>query len=203
MKKAQRVIASANGANPPWEYETEESGDLYTLTLTRGEETMQITWDTAQNDTLIHPLSYSLAGVRETKLRNVSAAMKIIEGKPNYTARRRKVAAPQPAGEPEEDIKPLPLPFDPEESSDRDIVKALTGKRIVWKNRMLGIYESGVVPPRVRVEVKDGNGGFKTVLRTSRNIRMATTTAGRRVITFPAVNEQFRSVGLDQIVQVV
>lgn len=204
MKKAERVIAAANEASPPWEYSSEERGDLFVLTLTRGQETMEITWDTAQNDTLVHPLNYSLAGVREAKLRNVSAAIKTIGDKPNFKARRTarpKADVPKE----EEEIVPMPLPFDKDESTDRDIVKAVVGKRIIWRNRMLGTYESGIVPARARVEVKDPDnpGKNKFVLRTSKNIRMTTSSEGRRILTFPAVGEQFRSVAMDQIVQVV
>lgn len=208
MKKAERVIAKAEGTTPPWQWETEDAGDLYTLTLTRGEENMQIVWDTSKNDALVHPLTYSLSGVRETRLRNVSAALKLVEGSPDYTGRKAKktVSKPRPTEADEKDWEPvaIPLPFDPLESTDRDIVKSIVGKRIVWRNTMNGEYETAVVPPRERVEIKDADnpGKMKWVLRTSRNITIKTTSAGRRVLTFPAVNEQFRSVALDQIVQI-
>jgi hypothetical protein len=46
------------------------------------------------------------------------------------------------------------------------------------------------------------DGVEKVVRRASPNVYLSTTSAGRRVLTFPAVGEQFRSMGLDQIVQV-
>jgi hypothetical protein len=195
-RKSDRVVAAAVAATPPWEHDLREAPDGCKLRLFRGEETMLITWDA--NDGLVHPLSYRLTGVRDTKLRNVAEAMRYIAGKPDYKARSatRRASAPRAAAAPtaiDKDLLELP---------DREIIKRLRGKVITWHNRGLDTYESGGVPDRKQVSVPDGAGGKKLVWRTSRNISMSTSSAGRRILTFPAVGEQFRSVGLDQIVDV-
>lgn len=198
--KAERVIAAAQAATPPWEHEVEEVEGFTTLTLIRGDETMQITWDS--KTALIHPLTYTLAGVREVKLRNVSQALKdCITVAPDYKVKKtvqRRVASPP------KEVGRSPLPFDIEEASDEEIIKAVRGRKLVWLNQMAGEFEQAVVPGRKLVEVKDPDkpGAMKKVWRTSRNIKMSTTSAGRRVLTFAAVGEQFRSIGLDTLVQV-
>lgn len=200
MGKAERVIAVAQATSPPWEVDL-VAGDAAseTLHLARGDETMTIKW---VNGGLEHPLTYSLSGVKEVKLRNVSAALKVIEGKPDYT--KRTAAPRQERSSAPREIAKVALPFDIETATDSDIIKAVRGKQIVWLNEMAGEYERASVPPRKLVEVKDASapGGVKKVWRTSRNISVSKTSAGRRVLTFPAVGEQYRSVGLDSIVQI-
>lgn len=199
MGKADRVIKLAEATTPPWECELSTVGAGELLTLARGDETMQITWE---NGGLVHPLVYTLAGVREVKLRNVSAALKLVLGQPEYKTAR----APRVVGEPKPKVEPVTavLPFDIVEATDAEIIKAVRGKKLTWLNDMMGEYESARVPDRKLVEVKDPDkpGQWKNVYRTSPNITMSTSAAGRRILTFPAVNEQYRSVGLDRLVQV-
>lgn len=197
MRKHERVIETATGVEPTWENEVDKLDDEgITLTLTRGDESMQITWD--GRGSLVHPLVYTLSGIKEVKLRNVAAALRVIADKPNYTRRvgvRRERQAP---AVPEN----VPLPFDIELATDEEIIKAVRGKKLTWLNEMAGEYETGMVPDAKRVEVPDGNGGRKFVRRTSRNITMSVSSEGRRILTFPAVNEQYRSLHLDRLVQI-
>lgn len=193
MSKHERVVAAAKEHG--WEFQLiSVPGEGTGVELNRGPENLMIRWDLTGS--LMHPLTYRVAGVRETKLRNVSAALKQMADKPNLTPARRRSSAAV-----EVDETPyLPLPFDTD-ADDATIIKALRGKTIVWRNRLLNTLESGQVPDRFQVKVKR-DGVEKLVWRTSQNIYMTTSSAGRRIITFPAVGEQFRSVGLDQIVQI-
>lgn len=201
MHKADRVIEAAAAATPPWLSDTESSGGMYTLTLTRGDESMVIVWH-EESLALVHPLTYALSGVREVKLRNVSAAIKVLAEKPSYKVGRSRPTGVQRVQADGEPLGEVYLPFDPAVDDDRTIVKALVGKVLVWRAVMTGEYIEARVPARERVEVPDGKGGKKVVLRTNPNIYISTTSAGKRVLTFPAVNEQFRSCYLDGLVQV-
>lgn len=197
--KHDRVIAAAEAADPKWDHEVEISDSGVTLNLTRGDESMQIVW--GPKTELVHPLSYSLKGVREVKLRNVSGALAVIAGKPKYTQKRTaKARVERTAPDPIATV----LPFDISTATDEEIIKAVRGRTLTWYSSMSDEYETATVPDRRLVEVKDSSrpGGVRKVWRTSKNISVKTTSAGRRVLTFPAVNEQFRSLGLDTLVQV-
>jgi hypothetical protein len=196
-RKSERVVAAAVAATPPWEHDTQSALDGTKLRLFRGEETILITWDA--NDGLVHPLSYRLSGVRDTKLRNVAEALRFIAGKPDYKPKAirsaaRKTSVSRTAG------KAVELGLD--EMEDKEIIRLLRGKTLTWWSPMQELHESGSVPDRKLAEVPDGKGGKKKVWRTSPNIYMSTSSAGRRILTFPAVGEQFRSIGLDQIVNI-
>ncbi len=197
--KTSRIIERAAECEPPWDFVQKEEGDRTTLVLTRGEERIEFAWE---KNALQHPLLYTLAGVREVRLRNVSAALKQMGEKPNYRVRRTSRAAGAER-EVREDVGPLmtTLPFELDDD-DATIIKAVRGHSITWRRTMQPGYETGMVPGRYQVDVPDGKGGKKKVWRTSPNIYLRTTSTGRRVLTFPAVNEQFRSCALDQIVSV-
>lgn len=200
MPKSDRVKDAALAADPVWTVEDTSSPGLYGLKLTRGDEEMTVNWS-SENDGLVHPLDYRLRGVKEVRLRNVSAALKQIADAPNYKVRSK---VPRERSEEAPETLERILPFDPETATDAEVIKAVCGKRLVWWNSMGAAYDSGEVPGRKRVEVADPNkvGEKKWVLRTSRNITIKVSSTGRRVLTFPAVGEQFRSVGLDSLVQV-
>lgn len=197
-------MEAAVAAEPPWDTKLTESEDLTTLVLRRGDETIEINWGFRENGSqyLEHPLCYSLLGVRDIRLRNVAEAMRVIAGRPDYTTKKARKKAVVEKAEPEEVVS-MPLPFDPQTSSDVDIRRAVSGKSLTWRGGMTGEYFTGTVPPRRRVEVPDGKGGKKFVLRVSPNVYITTTEDGKRVLTFPAVNEQFRSCYLESLVQVV
>lgn len=193
VSKHERVLAVAKEHG--WTANVSPAGDSITLAAVRGAESMLITW---VNGGLQHPLTYSLAGVRDVKLRNVAAALKQMAEQPNYSTSRARRPTVDTDGE---EIPREALPFEMDDD-DAVIIRAVRGKVIIWKNSMVDQYERGQVPPPMRLEVPDGKGGKKRILRTSRNIYLTTSAAGRRILTFPAVNEQFRSVGLDAIVAI-
>ena len=99
---------------------------------------------------------YEIDGHTRT-VRNASEARRILSGElkpqPGKATNRqfvRKKAKPdnevktkQPAPEPFKS-KPKPptiLPFDPETASDKEILDAVRGKKITWKNRLSGNFE--------------------------------------------------------------
>jgi hypothetical protein len=197
--KAVRVCTAAESHG--WTFAVSRGDEGTSVSLSRGPELMVITWD--KGGSLMHPLTYSISGIKDVRLRNVSAAIKQMADKPNLTAvRTRRPSAPSAtAEEGVVEITQEELPF-PMDAPDAEIIKALRGKHLVWWNKLGEQYETGQIPGPARVQIPDGRGGKKWVLRTSRNIYVTTSSAGRRIITFPAVNEQFRSVGLDSIVRV-
>lgn len=196
--KYERVVAAAEAATPPWNHILSTEDGECTLTLNRGEEAMVLHWDGRGG--LVHPLTYKLYGVRDAKLRNVAEAIRYIGERPNYKIRSstRKAAAESTV----DTVVRAALDESYFDMDDKGIIKLLRGKRITWHNEMLDQYETAEVPDRYRILVPDGAGGKKPVWRTSRNISMSTSSAGRRIITFPAVGEQFRSVALEKIVDV-
>lgn len=197
--KTSRIIERAAECDPAWDFIQKEEEDYTFLNLSRGQETIEFTWE---GNTLIHPLLYKLPGIREVRLRNVAAALRQMGERPNYTPRRTSRTATAAREVPGEDEPlALPLPFDLEDD-DATIIKAVRGRTITWKLPLSGSYDTGTVPDRYQVTVPDGHGGKKTVWRTNPNIYIKQTSAGRRILTFPAVMAQFRSCGLDQIVSV-
>lgn len=197
--KYNRVVAA--GSEHGWEHERLAEDNVTGVRLTRGPEIMEVRWDAGGS--LLHPLTYAISGIKQTRLRNVSAAIKQMADKPNLTAvRTRRASAPSATAEGEViEITREELPF-PLDAPDAEVIKALRGRHLVWWNTMGEKYETGQVPDRQRVAVPDGRGGKKLVWRTSRNIYLTTSKAGKRSLTFPAVNEQFRSVHLEAIVRV-
>jgi hypothetical protein len=143
---------------------TEEPHTVH-LFCRRGEsETIDIWWHSNGSLMLDRLPVYSLAGER-IKLRNVSAAAKIVAGQPD-TSRLRKAVRKQRrqlgvVETPEEAAELLAsvqgsLPFD-HESTDAEIKAVLLGKGITWINRISGQLNSAVVGGAKHFAVKNGD----------------------------------------------
>lgn len=143
--------AKANGWQGKWS--SKEEPHVVHLFCRRGEsETIDIWWHANGSLILDRLPVYTLAGER-IKLRNVSAAAKIVAGQPD-TSRLRKAVRKQRkqlgvVETPEEAAELLAsvqgsLPFD-HESTDAEIKAVLNNKSIMWINRISGQLNTATV----------------------------------------------------------
>lgn len=194
--KAQEFIDDAIALK--WKHEVVVDGDVMTATATRGPERIVIRWTAkAFTDAL-----YSCEN-RTVTVRNVSAARKqmaipaaeAVETSRKtitHTVKARKAAPVE--DDDDDDVKPR-LPFDPEMSPSAEILAALVGKEIIWRNGITGMDESARV---LKVPVD------------KQNHLKIDTKRGRRILTFCSDTDEsekmqgirsgaFHSVYLDRI----
>lgn len=148
-----------------WDPELTLDGDKSTVIATRGDEQVSISW---RKEACLNESTYTFSG-RTRKLRNASAVRQQMakpvpgtdkaagesapksrraSGSATKKARSGKTKEPPP---PPFRSTPKPatrLPFDLEKASDEEVLKAVLGKRIVWKNRMSGNFDEARVMDR-------------------------------------------------------
>lgn len=78
------------------------------------------------------------------------------------------------------------LPFNPEKATAEEIVEAVRGKMLVWRNRVSGGYQSARVLERPNQQY----------------LRVRMTRMGDPYIEFCSVNGGFVSVSLDRLVEI-
>lgn len=120
------------------------------VTATRGPEMMVQAWRGGVWD---YTVSYYAYGDRNTKPRNASGAIKILQ----RTAEAAQIEASKVAAnkhfrkaEPKDLSERLEtarkaLPFDPELATDEEVCAVLAGQALVWYNRLSRGQESGIV----------------------------------------------------------
>lgn len=197
-----------------WEVELTRDGERSTVTAVRGNKELSISWRGAAclNETILVEDGHT------RKLRNAGAARRKLEeeaGEPLSTAQKSETRKPiktasskatkpetKPKRTPKE--KPVPfkstpkpktiLPFDPSSATDAEILRAVIGKRIVWKNRLSGGYDEARVMDRPN----------------QRQLKIVLNGRGERCLTFAEADPQrpdmagggFRSIRLSAITSV-
>lgn len=194
-RKAEAFAEFAKSSG--WDVEiSHDAGDKTTVVAKRSDEQISISW---KGEACLNETSYK-NGSYERKLRNASAArQKMAEdgsGKPPKVA-------PKPNGGSRRKAKPEPVKSVPkiprrvpwsEEATDAEILKAVTGKVIVWRNVLAGRYEEA------RVMAK----------KDQRHLRIDVNRKLERCLTFCEADMErpeipggpFRSVRLSAIVKV-
>lgn len=161
------------------------------VTAERNGEHIHIWWGDAR---LTVAPSYTFGGV-ETKLRNNAAVLKQMADKPDPSqARRRQRLATRRGGESMELIEIIrDLPWEPDELTDPELLKAVYGKTLVWQNGVSGKAESDVV--KLGETYQSGPNWNKI------NFHVTTGTGGRRIINFVG-QFGYRSVAADALLRV-
>lgn len=184
--KADAFMDEADAAGWAVEFETED--EFVRVTAKRecigsdGIRTTQVLDLTWENNRMVdaHHLS-GRAGDVAKRLSSVSGAIKILyEGYPKRVSSQRI--------ERDEPVKRIPkekLPFDIEEAYDDEILDACRGKTLVWLNSTSENYESATV-----------------IGKNPAHYKIETGAAGRAILSFVSVEGGFRSVALDNLIQV-
>lgn len=195
-------------------------GDHIVVDCNRGDEHINIFW---VNNILTETPKYTLAGVT-TSLHNAAQATRQLSQKPNLerayrrTARRVGLKAATVGGSladpsagggsggqgPEAlPIVRHPLPFDLWESTDKEILRALRGSTIVYLNQQLGYALSTRIVKQLNMNLLHFNlvqAGEKPARPTGDRLD---PNKGRPIVNFIATDGGFRSVAIEQILQVI
>jgi hypothetical protein len=202
-KKAREFILDAEKWG--WVVTKKEGvNGVASVTVMRGDEAIFIAW---QDGRCLNSTTHTV-GANTVKLRNASAArgaMLVPPGKVRRDVRKRVAACGNGvSAAPAKGV----LPFDIDSTPDDEVLAALLGRQIVWQNALTGGTERARLEQTrfVKIQVKYREGGVeKTRIEeeqaNNKHTKIETTTAGRRVFTW-AAPEGFRSVALDQILQV-
>lgn len=129
------------------------------VTATRGDEQYVMTWSRATGRERFMGGMYIIGDRREpvTLVKTVTEAMAQLPRSAHKHADGHISA----------------LPFDPAQSSDIEIIRAVAGRKIVWRNTISGLNESGVVP----------RGGL--------HLRMERSKSGKRILSFVNAEAHF------------
>lgn len=162
--------------------------DRYDLELARGDERIFMWW---QSNSMTEAPKYRY-GAYECILRNASAVKKQLDQPPKQgTVRRRKVVTDLEIDVANIEVDTTYLPFDPEESPNKEILKAVRGNTVQWINSVGGFVESGHIPKFRNMDL--------TKFKITKNLE------GRRILHFiseESAGVAFRSVYVDRIARV-
>jgi hypothetical protein len=187
LGKAEAFAVKARAAK--WEVSTEVDAehDAVELTATRDGETIVQAWS---GGVWQYPSSFYGYGDRNTRPRNASGALKLLERSPaEAQADAGKVAANKHfrRAEPKDIEVKLEeaqrrLPFDPDLAADEIILGAVNGQALVWYNSLSRGQESALVSRK---------GG-----------RISMTADGKRVLTFCCPVTGYRSCYVSSLLRV-
>lgn len=167
LRKATTFANFAKGFG--WLSKSTQEGNIVRLFSRRGEnETLDIQWHDGCILPGLEPI-YTMAGER-IKLRNLSAASKIVQEQPDpkrltkATRKRKRQTGIDYSGGPlsEDDLDSLrgSLPFDAE-SSDDEIEAVLHKRSITWVNTISGQVDSARVDVDKQFKIVRKNGNEK------------------------------------------
>jgi hypothetical protein len=197
VQKAADFIALLKENGWKGKLDLDEKNDWAKIFAHRDQERLEIGWCVNQ---LIGPPKYEFAGTIANLHSAAVARQHVRASKPDMSIylkrKRRKVRAVQRANQnnsssaPEEfDTTQHELPFDIHESTDKEILRAIRGSTIIWKNTLTGMPESEYVPREMN---RDLNNTFY----------VAESSEGRAYVSFMTSGGVFRAVALEQILQV-
>lgn len=154
--------------------------------LSRRDEKIHIEWTDGR--LLVAPL-YTFAGV-ETKLRNTSAVLQQCGRQPDPKAAIRRQRAIRAAGGKTNDLVEISraLPWDPDEMSDKELLKACYGRKLVWENKTGGWVEEDMVKEGVN---------FNAMI-----YKIQYSSVGRRIIMFHG-HSAFRAAAVETLLRVI
>jgi hypothetical protein len=120
------------------------------------------------------------------RLSSVAAARPYLTGTPPQPKLKQSTSARQVDREqPVKRVLKKILPFDIEEAYDDEILAACRGKRLIWWNNIAEDYDSATV-----------------IGKNPNHYYIETGTAGRAILTFCSFETGYRSVALEDLVQV-
>lgn len=184
------------------EFINELDGMRWTITVTRGDESLCCWWD---DKSMLEAPIYRL-GAYENRPRNLAAAMRVLEAKPDITKAYKRIksgstrqANPEPRGDALDGEGPemgvvagtvrYELPFSIETDPDSVILKELRGARLVYLNEISGAAEITSIPRDKNYDLED-------------TFYLTESSAGRAYVSFMDGLGMFRAVHLDSILQV-
>lgn len=201
--KAEGFCADAKSAG--WETTVTRDGDKTVVVAIRDKEKLSISW---RGNACLNETTYEIDG-DQRKLRNAAAARRQLTGEAtpprqgkavnghvvrsaNASEKTTKKAKPEPFKS-----QPRPakrLPFDLDSATDAEILKAVIGKKITWKNSQTGNYDSARVMSRPN----------------QKHLKMNRNRFGERCITWAEADNDrpdragggFRSVKLSAIISI-
>lgn len=187
LNKASAFQAKAEAAGWSVSMDVQPEADGVELTATRDGETIVQAWS---GGVWQYPSSFYGYGDRNTRPRNASGAVKLLERSPEEArADAGKVAANKHfrKAEPKDISVKLEeaqrrLPFDPSVASDEIVAAAMSGQAVVWYNSLSRSQESALV--------------------SRKGVRFSTTADGKRVVTFCCPVTGYRSCYVDAIMRV-
>lgn len=197
IQKADDFIQLLKANGWKGKLDLDEKNDWAKIFANRGQERLEIGWCDNQ---LLGPPRYEFAGT-VANLHSAAIARKhVTASRPDMSIylkrKRRKVRAVRRTGqnnsssvEIELDMTQHILPFDIEESTDKEILLAIRGATVMWKNNLTGMPESEYVPREMN---RDLNNVFY----------VAESSKGRAYVSFMTSSGVFRAVALEQILQV-
>lgn len=194
---ALAAFAEASG----WETKIVPMPDnCVTVSSERGSELIEVHFSDDKLDLLQMP-TYTING-RTVKLRNVSAAKKQMVVSPEDALKAVPATGPKRERKPREkhddDRGAVVLrritPWEDESAEgweDDDIVEAVRGKKLVWRNTIAGTYEDAHVLPMAK----------------QKQLKIVVAPNGKRVLNWASCDDHgklcgFRSVYIENIVQV-
>lgn len=191
--KAQQLLGFALGVG--WECELEPGvmGSEIVVAV-RDPETVRVTFRDNKLDLAEMP-THEYAG-RMVKLRNVSAAKKVMETSPEDASKAQPLSSPRrerKERDRDEDTgrvvvsRRLPWESD-EEPTNEQVLEFVRGRKLVWRNGLTGTYDEAHVKPS-----PVGEQRFLTIVIAPN---------GKRVLNFTSVEGGFRSVYVENLVQI-
>jgi len=172
--------------------------------VSRGEEVMTVVFTDGKLDLTEMPVYMNAAG-RSVKLKNVSAVKLQMSGAAKAPVREpRKGSAPRAVRPKDGSDKPKSLPFDPDGSSDEEVLDALRGHAISWRNGISKAIEEAVVAATRMVKNPDSKNGGPNLVKVESRVKIEEhPERNTRVVTFTdATGRGFHSVALDRILEV-
>jgi hypothetical protein len=144
VSKAQQLAIAAEEAG--WEVERSVEGTHKTLIARRGEEELEAHWE---NDKSCVPLGWHTVGGHKAKFQHVTVALKIIGTDPDVAAANAATVSQSRKAPRAVTHRSLAqgVPFNVATATDEEVLAALVGREITWRNTLSGdITETAVVP---------------------------------------------------------
>lgn len=195
-RKANAFVSEAEAAG--WEVETRSQEDEAWVRAVRESEQIVLWWY-GEGGSFGHPSTYRF-GSDESQVPNVADARRKLTGTPKVSGSRGRRAA-KSAGTREVPRMVMPFELDTLREAVEEVKSHLWGATLVWQNRFSGDIEEATVPPRERHEI-DSHGRKIRTVECWKLVTLSETSSGSWVLTFPAVHGSFRSVALEEILQV-
>lgn len=150
-EKAFDFVKHAKDAG--WQVDLQPKDDeVVEVIAKRDTETITIRW---RNGVFIDDATYT-CGSYNRKVRNASAGKQFMDRKAQEAvadAAKRRANTPRKRSvddeqEMDDSQRKALLPFDSDESTDEEVISALLGKTIVWRNRTTGLNEEATLMER-------------------------------------------------------
>ena len=199
--KAQQFALRAEAAG--WTVERKVEGPSKRAICFRGDETVEVGWTNEVADGPV--IGHHVHANGTTGIKNAASAMRIIEGKPGEFIPNPKAKAIRAQTKPKAERVAKPLPFDPYNSKDEEVIAAVRGKRVIWINSLDSDNPSeGRVPqkPRDPHLLPSGKLSKKKFDHTFISLSKDEDTLGERILNFCDPGVGFRACFIGAIIRV-